>query len=188
MPTLREMAFALFGALRLALMDSSGLGFFDPGAAAAIRSFTAALLVLPAYVVLVLLQLPEEGGTASWPVFVVVEAIAYVCSWTAYALVMDELSRLSGRSARYPIFLSVYNWSSVVQMMVYLPVFTLSQSGLLPADVGDTVVFAAILMVMVYQWFLTRVALEVSGVIAAGLVLVDFLLSVLISHSADSML
>jgi hypothetical protein len=101
---------------------------------------------------------------------------------------MDELSRLIGRSARYPIFLSVYNWSSVVQMMVYLPVFTLSQSGLLPADVGDTVVFAAILMVMVYQWFLTRVALEVSGVIAAGLVLVDFLLSVLISHSADSML
>jgi hypothetical protein len=186
MPTFREMACALFGAIRLAMMESSGLDFFDRSTAAAIRSFAAALVVLPAYVAL--LEPPKETATSSWLTFFVVEAIAYVCSWTAYALVMDELSRLLDRSARYPVFLSVYNWSSVVQMMIYLPAFVLSESGWLSPDVAKTVMFAATLAVLIYQWFLTRVALDVPGFTAAGLVLIDFLLSVLISSSADGML
>ncbi len=188
MPTLREMAYALFGAVRLALLDSSGLAFFDRSTAAAIRSFAAALVVLPAYVVLVLVQPTGDTVTASWSTFVVVEAIAYVCSWTVYALVMDEVSRLMDRSARYPVFLSVYNWSSVVQMAICLPAFGLAQSGLLPPDVGDAVVFAATLAMVAYQWFVTRVALDVPGFTAAGLVLLDWLLSELISRSAESML
>lgn len=187
MPTLREMAYALFGALRLARFDASGLDFFDRSSAAALRSFAAALVVLPAYVLLVLVRPATDETAVSWPTFMVVEAIAYVCSWTAYALVMDEISRWLDRGARYPLFLSVYNWSSVVQMMVYLPAVIIAQSGVLPADLGETVEFAVTLAVLIYQWFVTRVALDVPALPAAGLVLIDMLLSVLISGSADSM-
>jgi hypothetical protein len=187
MPTFHEIVYALFGALRLARFDVSGLTFFDPSAAAALRSFTAALVVLPIYILLILVRPAEDGEGASWPTLMVVEAIAYVCSWTAYALVMDEVSRLLDRGPRYPLFLSVYNWSSVVQMMVYLPTVMIAQSGVLPVDLSESLEFLVTLAILIYQWFTTKLTLEIPGLTAAGLVLIDMLLSMLISGSADSM-
>jgi len=188
MPTLREMAYSLFGAYRLALMDASGLDYFDRSSAGALRSFFAAVVVLPAYVLLVLLRLGDDEITAPLPTLLLIEGIAYVISWTAYALIMDEMSRFLDRGDRYPAFLSAYNWSSVLQMGVYLPAIALSESGLLPAGVGETVVFAATLIVLGYQWFITQVALDLPGFTAAGLVMLDLILSVFISGAADGML
>ena len=187
MPTLREMTYALFGALRLARFDVSGLTFFDPSAAAALRSFIAALVILPIYILLIVVRPVADVGDTSWPTLMVVEAIAYVCSWTAYALVMDEITRLLDRGTRYPLFLSVYNWTSVVQMMVYLPTVMIAQSGVLPIDLSESLEFLVTLAILIYQWFITKLTLEIPGLTAAGLVLIDMLLSMLISGSADSM-
>jgi len=188
MPTLREVATSLFGAYRLAMMDPRGLEYFDRSTAAAIRSFFAAVLMLPFYTVLVLLRLGDDEVTVSLPALLLIEGIAYVISWTAFALVMDELSRFLDRGDRYPVFLSAYNWSAVLQMGVYLPAIALGQSGLLPAGAGETLMFTATLVVLAYQWFITQVALELPGFTAAGLVLLDLILSVFISGAADGML
>lgn len=186
MPTVHEIAYSLFGAYRLALADPSGLSYFDRSAAAAWRSFVAAAVVLPSYILLVLLR--QGDGETSLPLLMLVETLSYVVGWAAYALVLDELSRLLGCEARYPVFLSAYNWSSILQMLVYVPAVSLAESGLLPQGVGEVLAFAVTVAVLGYQWFVTQVALEVPALTATGLVMLDLLMSVFISGAAESML
>ena len=97
-------------------------------------------------------------------------------------------TRILDCNDRYPAFLSAYNWSAVLQMVVYLPAVVISESGILVPALGDTMVFAATITVLAYQWFVTQTALKVSGFTAAGLVILDLVLSVFISGAADGML
>jgi len=186
--TLREAMFAIFGAWRLAWMDRSGLHYFDRSADGALRSFFAALIVLPGYAVLVLLRLWDQLPQVSALRFISVEGIAYVVSWTAFALAMHSITRAIGRERNYLGWLCAYNWSQVIQMAAYLPAIAIAESGLVPSSIGDFLVMAVTLAVLVYQWFVARSALEISGVAAAGTVALDFLLAVLITDFADGML
>ena len=188
MPTLREVVRSLFGAYRLALMDPTGLDYFERGSPAAFRSFFAALIVLPGYAVLMAMRLGNEEFSAPWPTVILVEALAYVISWTAYALVMDDLSRFLERGNRYPLFLTAYNWTSVLQMGLYLPAAIIAEGGLLPSALSDTLVFTTTLAILTYQWFVAQITLELSGFTAAGLVMLDLVLSVFISGAADGLL
>ena len=188
MPTLREAAYSLYGAWRLALMDVKGVEFFDRSVAAALRSFAAAAIVAPAYLLLVLLRLGEDAGNVTFANFILVESIAYVISWTAYPLIMDEMTRILDCSDRYPVFLSAYNWSAVLQILVYLPAVAISESGILAPAFSDTITLMATMVVLTYQWFVTQATLQVPAFTAAGLVIRDLVLSVFISGAADGML
>ncbi len=188
MPPLREVVYSLYGAYRLALMDAQGMVFFNRTVDGCIRSFWAAAIVIPAYIVLVLMRVEGDSANISLVHFMTVEIIAYAISWTAYPLIMDDLARMLECSDRYPAFLVAYNWSSPLQMLVYLPAMALSESGLLVPALGDTVATMATIMVLLYQWFVTQTALKVSGFTAAGLVILDLVLSVFITGAADSML
>ncbi len=188
MPPLREVVYSLYGAYRLALMDARGMEFLNRSVEGCLRSFWAAGLVVPAYLLLVLMRLGEESGNVSFIHFMLVEIIAYIISWTAYPLIMDDLSRMLDCSDRYPAFLVAYNWSSPLQMLVYLPAIAISESGVLVPALGDTIATTATILVLLYQWFVTQTALQVSGFTAAGLVILDLVLSVFITGAADGML
>jgi hypothetical protein len=186
--TARETVYSIFGAYRLAMLDKSGLSYLDRSPEGAIRSFYAALIVLPAYVVLVVLRLWDVLPEVSLLRFVTVEGLAYVISWTAFPLVMFHIAGLLDRSARYFDFLSAYNWSSVIQMGLYLPVVALADSGLMPEGLGEGLVLVVTMLVLMYQWFIARTTLDINGGSAAGVVLLDMILAVFITGTADGML
>src|SRR5215208_2179413 len=94
LPAWTEVQLAVGGALRLAVGDRSGLGFFDASLAGFWRSFRAALICYPLYLVLVGLRItPAQSAAAGLPRIFVVETIAYVISWTAFPLLVLQLSR-----------------------------------------------------------------------------------------------
>jgi hypothetical protein len=186
--TARETVYSIFGAYRLAMLDKSGLSYLDRSPEGAIRSFHAALIVLPAYAVLVVLRLWDVLPEVSLLRFITVEGLAYVISWTAFPLVMFHISGLLDRSARYFDFLSAYNWSSVIQMGLYLPVVAIADSGLLPEGLGEGLVLVVTMLVLMYQWFIARTTLDINGGSAAGVVLLDMILAVFITGTADGML
>ena len=188
MPSLREVLACLYGSWRLAHFDPGGLAYFPTGIAAATRSFWAAVLLAPAYALMVAMQPGDDAGQASLVPLLVVKIAAYVISWTAYPLLMDDMSRIFGCSGRYPIFLTAYNWSAILQMAVYLPTVALIQSGRLSPEMSDTVGIVSTVILTVYQWYVTRVALEVSNFTATGLVILDLVLEMFISGLADGML
>jgi hypothetical protein len=186
--TAREVVYSIFGAYRLAMLDKTGLSYLDRSPEGAIRSFNAALIILPAYAVLVVLRLWDVLPDVSLLRFVTVEGLAYVISWTAFPLAMFHISGLLDRSERYFDFLSAYNWSSVIQMGVYLPVVAVADSGLMPEGLDEGLVLGVTMLVLMYQWFIARTTLDINGGSAAGVVLLDMILAIFITGVSDGML
>lgn len=187
-PTRQEALTAIAGVYRLARFDRSGLELLDRTPEGALRSFYAAVVVLPGYALLLAIRLWEQMQNTTLLQLVTVEGIAYVVSWTAFPVALYRLSGLLGRTDRYPGALCAYNWSSIVQMAIYLPTIVLSATGLLPDFLSEALVFGVMMAMLTYQWFLLRTTLEISGPAAAALVLIDLILSALINDFADGIL
>lgn len=179
---------ALAGALLLARFNRAGLALMGDTPDAAWRSFRAAFYALPLYAVLLAAEPGSVPNSAPSLQVALVEAIAYVVGWTAFAVVMIPFARNLGRLDRYPLFLGAYNWTSLVQIaaltVATLPVW----AGLLPADAGATLVTAVTLGCLVYEWFVIRTALEIGPFSAAGAVVVDLLLTTLNNQVAYALL
>ena len=65
-PSTTEIAYAFYGAWRLAHLDASGLKYFDTSLDGFWKSFFAAVLVAPAYALIVVTEItgPGVGETA----------------------------------------------------------------------------------------------------------------------------
>ena len=182
-PAWAEARLALGGALRLARGDPRGLAAFNPTEAGFWHSFRAAALCYPLYLILLSfpLQIGDVGEVDSWRL-VAVETIHYVISWVAFPLLMLPLVDWLRRSERYFLFMVAYNWCQVPQTAAFAAVALAGAAGLLPADgvlIADLIVGIAAL---VYEWYVSRVALAVSGSRAALVILVDVILATVLSH------
>ena len=77
-PTVREIQSSLYGAWLLFKLDPRGLEFFEDSIPAFWRSFFAAVIVLPGFAMLQLVDLVETEVSAGPLATLVVELIAYV--------------------------------------------------------------------------------------------------------------
>ena len=186
MPSTRDVITSLYGAWRLAHLDRGGLAFFDSSPSGVRRSFFAAALVAPFFALMLTAGAPEAGRAHSIR-YAVVEAIAYVVTWTAYPVLIEWLSRFLGCRERFERYLVAYNWSMVLQNAAVLPIGILAGLGVLPHELAQLMWLIVFVLVLAYLSFVARAGLEVSAVTAAGLVVVDVLLSALIDGVAGGM-
>jgi hypothetical protein len=184
-PAVSEAWLALSGALRLARGDRRGIDYFDASERGFWRSFRAGVLCFPLY--LILLAFPIQIGSEA-PVeidagrMLAVETIHFVISWVAFPLVMLPLVDWLQRGDRYFRFMVAYNWCQVPQTLLFAAVALLGGAGILPAEgmlIGDLI---AGLAALAYEWYVSRVALAVSGGLAALVIVADMLLATLLSH------
>jgi hypothetical protein len=183
----REAAYALYGAYRLARLDPSGLQYFNATVEGFWRSFLAAAIVAPGYVILIGLELGQTPGVEDfdWERIALVQAIAYVISWTAFPLALHYLTAVIGRQAEYVGYIVAYNWAAVLQMAVMLPAAGLQ--AMLPGGAGGLIMLPVVLATAAYQWFIARAALRIGGGTAAGIVGFDFALSLFIAGIAATL-
>lgn len=186
--TAADVVRSVFGVYRLARFDPAGVGYLDRTPEGALKSFYAGVIVLPAYALLLVIRLWEPMQGVPMSSAMVVEGIAYVVSWTAFPVMMHQILGSIGRGERFIDFLCAYNWSSVVQMGVYLPAVVLAETGLLPDTLGQGLVFGVMMAMLTYQWFILRTTIGVSGLAAAGFVMLDLFTSALITDFADGIL
>jgi hypothetical protein len=185
-PSAAEISRSIYGAVRLARWDASGHEMFERTPEGALRSFFAAAIVAPAYLILLLLRYADMPEGIAFGRFLLTEGIAYAITWTAFPLVAWHFAAFTGRRDRYPGFLAAYNWSSVVQMTVYLPVIALGASELLPQALAEGVAMVVTLLMLAYQWFILRTGLAVGAAMAVGLLMLDVLISIFVSGMADT--
>jgi hypothetical protein len=183
-----EVQLALGGALRLAVGDRRGLGCFDISLDGFWRSFRAAALCFPLYLILVAFRVSavqwERSGV---PVALIVESIDYVISWVAFPLLILPLTRLLGRESRFLAFMVVYNWSQIPQTALFVLVTLDGASGLLTPGSAAFARLAAALAVLVYEWYIARVTLAVTGAQAMLVVIADLLLNSALGRVAASL-
>ena len=170
---------ALYGTWRIARGDAKGLTFFEYSISGFWRSFFAAVIVFPAFAFLRwhdLLDAPENFPAAR---YMTVEVVSFVIKWLAFPVLMYQVLPLLGRAERYIGFITVYNWSSVLQMAVYL--VALALGTLFPMLGPGGFVMIAVIAMLVYGVYIARLTLSVPIPTASAIVLADFLLSMVIT-------
>jgi len=178
-----ELQLALTGCLRLARGDRGGLSCFDRSLDGFWRSFRAAVICYPLYLVLLAMRVSvaEWQTSGGWRI-VMVETIGYVVAWVAFPLLMLNVVRWIGREHRFFEFMVPYNWCQVPQSALFVLVGLESASGILSIQASQAIDIVAALATLVYEWFIARVALDTTGLVAVFVVMVDLVLGVLISH------
>ena len=183
-----EAQLALVGTLRLARGDRGGLSCFDRSLDGFWRSFLAAVISYPLYLVLLTMRVSvaEWERSGAWRI-VTVETIGYVIAWVGFPLLIFYVLRWLGRAHRFFDFMVPYNWCQVPQSALFVLVGLVSVGGMLSAQASETIDMLAAIATLVYEWFIARVALDTTGLVAALVVLLDLVLGVVISHAAGSL-
>jgi hypothetical protein len=184
----QEARLAFAGTLRLAVGDRSALACFDRTLDGFWRSFRAALICYPLYLVLLAMRVSvtEWQRSGGWRI-VIVETIGYVIAWVAFPLLMVNVTRWIGRTYRFFDFMVPYNWCQVPQSLLFVLVGIESGSGLLSANASGTIDVVAAVATLVYEWYIARIALETTGSAAGFVVLVDLVLGVFLSRVSGSL-
>ena len=182
MISLREIVVSLYGAYRLAWMDAKAAAYFENTDKAFWRSFFAAILVLPFYGVILTAKYSGDADLSHPFRFVTVEICAYIIAWVAFPLMMVSVARLLNRGDKYFGFICAYNWASVLQNAVYLPVAYMMLMGIQSAAPLGLIILVCL---MIYTWFIAKTLLEIDGIAAAGIVFMDLLISILVTTYAD---
>ena len=183
MPLPRDISSSLQGAWRLMRFDAGGMDGFDISVDGFWRSFLAAIPVAPTYAIVVWLNLAdrEEPFDVAWAVLVC--SIAYGLGWAAFPVAAIGVTRLLGLTDRYVMLIVSFNWISIPQALIMTPVIALDASGGLPGPLGGWLTIAAMFYVLTYQWFVTRVALDVQPLTATGVVVLQIVISLFIEFS-----
>lgn len=167
------VAAGIYGAWMLARRRPEGLNWFDATPEGFWRSFWAAVVVAPGFVVLELITGGFGEGFSLGSA--VVQLIAYVIDWVAFPLLMVFVADRLGCWPNYIRYIVAYNWSSVVQMAVLLPAALLAV--LVPSAPTLMLMQGITIILLVYRAYVAHVALGVGLGSSAGIVLMDVLLS-----------
>ena len=183
-----EVAYAAYGAWRLARFDASGIEVFGNTVEAFWRSFYAAVIVAPAYAVLLMLHFAERE-IASGPLRIaLVELSSYTIAWVAFPLAMFHIAERISRGDRYLRYITAHNWANLLQVALYLAVAGLIETGLLGFGAAAGLTFAAQIVVMIYLWFIAHVGLDIKGRAAAAVVFLDLLIGIVLTAITSRML
>jgi len=168
-------AAGLQAAWQLARGQASGLQRFeaaDNDMAAAARSFWAAALCLPAFVCLHMLDWVQSGIPAQPAHGFLMDLLGYIVGWAGFALISRALATSLHRAPHWPRFIVAWNWCNVLQ---YLMLVVAALPGVLGAPdwLSETIWLVAMGWALWLEWFTTKLALDIPGPQAAGLVAMD---------------
>ncbi len=185
-PGWREVSRGMYGAWRFARLDPSAMVWFARDVGGVWRSFWAAAIAYPGFVLLVaLLVPPAQWGASGGFRILLVESIGYVVSWTAFPLIILPFCHWLERDEQSLGFITAYNWSQVLQTLLAL--FGLMAFTALPLAAGLALYFVILLVRLTYEWFIARTALDAGGVAATTVVLIDLVLSEAVSQVTQSL-
>jgi hypothetical protein len=186
--TWAEVRWAMTGCLRLARGDRRGLEYFDRSLDGFWRSFMSAFLSYPFFLILLTMRvsLADWKSAGGLPILLI-ETIGYVISWVAFPLIMLSVLRWIGREHRFFDFMVPYNWCQLPQSILFVVIGLQSESEALGSSLSQILEFAAAVAVLVYEWYIARVALETSAAAAALVVLVDLVLGVVVTRAAGGL-
>ena len=186
MPRGAELWQALYGAWRFARADRNALHYFDLSHRGTWRSFWAAAYCYPLFLFDRWLTLPAEDLARSGLGHIfLVESIGYAIGWSAFPLATFAFCRWLGREEQGYDFITAYNWSVVLQMVLFVAIGLLSL--LLPEGSAIALQRLGFIAALIYEWFIALIAIGAGGWIAGQIVILDILLGLLIQLAVLSL-
>jgi len=178
--TQAEAKTAILGAFRLFMRDKNGIKHFKTDVPALLKSFWAAVIVLPGWFLLD--YLTQSGIWLDVPLYrgLVMELAGYSMMWTVWPFFMLMIVKLLDIDDRYNLYIIAQNWMAVPSVLLYL--IAVGGATVLgqPTVTVQFIAFASAIWLLFYHFFVIRVSLQVSAPMAVGLVLGNFLINVML--------
>ncbi len=182
---LASVAAGLSGAVRLAMGKPDGVVLVPGDRTTAVRSFWAIAFCVPSVLCRLFMAWSEDGIPANVGHLIGRELIVFILGWLVFVEVTHFLAPLLGRADRWGRFIAVWNWCNVVEGALVI-------IGGLPGLLGapDIVAQASELITIGWalwlEWYASRLAFGVGAGTAAGLVLLDQAIGIILAAVAVS--
>ena len=118
--------------------------------------------------------------------YCLIETGSYVASWLLFPLAMVFIARLIGAGARYVPYIVAYNWGSCIVLAATAVMHVLHLAGLVSLQTTAFLYYPVVGFALAYRWWIARQGLNVPGWTAAGVVILDVLLSVFLAFAVGS--
>jgi hypothetical protein len=180
----------IYGAWRFFRFDLSATQYFQSTLENFWKSFFAALIILPAIIVLriiFLITAPDDYLINNTKYIALVFIIDYTYQWIIFPLVMFYFTDVIHRKDSYITYIVVRNWSQVIQTTIFFPaamIYLLNSSN--NFNLGVYFLIGAYLINWAYEWFIARSTLNVSSVLAAVIVIMSTIISLSIAAVSQS--
>jgi hypothetical protein len=160
MPSWIEFRLATQGLLRLARFNPDFTRFFDRSPGGALRSFWLALPLFP-YSLLVILSAGLAAHAENMAQFTVVMLLGYLHLWLLPPAIFTWVAPLIGRQAELPGCITMYNWLSLLNVGVGLPLLLLHIAGI-PPNMTAVLDYGLLAVQLVWEAFLLMHALRLA--------------------------
>jgi hypothetical protein len=178
--TLTETLKALYGVYLLARRHPDAPAMFNCSVDGFWRSLFAAVLVLPAHMLItVRTQMtvsPGEYGVDDG----ITDLLIYVIAWLAYPALMLPITKVLGRGERMIDYVVPYNWASVPIGYLFGVIALAGMAGLVSPDMEIGLNIGAYASVVLLLAEIARRQLLIGPAMAAGIVVLDFVFSVVV--------
>ena len=167
-----SVASGIQGALLLARGRADGIDRVESDHAAALRSFWAIPLCVPAVMCLKLLDWVANGIPARAPIVLGRYLLLFVVGWLLFAWVSHHLTGVLNKQSAWPRFIAVWSYCSVIEN-------TMVAMGGLPGALGAPAIVDQFAQVVTFgwalwlEWFAIRLSLQVGPLTAMVVLAVD---------------
>lgn len=188
-----EISRSTHAAVALFRGDAQGLRELDVSYDGFWRSFQVFFLLLPFMGVLILsqkfavmTQLPLVEETFPSRPFVISRLIGFAVDWVAYPIFLALLARPLGLTRRYVPLIVALNWASLVAAVPAVIPHLLMLLGVIGPQIGEVLNLVMLVVVLRYEYMVTRIATGGPAPLCAGLVALDSILSIAVMVAAAS--
>lgn len=177
---------ALHGAWLLARGQPIGLALLsvppDAVAEETGQSFWALALSIPAFVALQAIGWVTDGVPEDVAGTFVRDLLGLIVGWLGFLALMHPVCRRIGRPAQWPRFVVAWNWCSLLQALMLVVAGLPALLGA-PEWLGETAGLVALGWSLWMGWFLTRLTLALSPLMAAVVVGLDLSFELLVTSA-----
>lgn len=182
-PTLGETLLALAGLWRFAREGAPALRWFDRSMAGFWRSFGVAAIVAPLQAALIATHTAAPADSVGWLGLIATEASSYVILWVAFPLALYHIVARADGLSPYVDFVVVYNWINLPWTALGLAISLLAAIGLIGDTAGQILMTVFYLGILSFEWYIARQTLRLGGLACAGLVALDFFITILVESA-----
>lgn len=156
--------------------DIAGRGYFNYTVAGFWRSFSAAIVALPVFFILVFVHASSLDGASFSEVQRAV--FRYATGWLIYPLVVLVLVKVLDRSANYVSYIITINWLAVPQWVLACAVGVMGHA--IGAELGNLLAIFLLMLLVYYDFFVARIVLNLTVGKAALVVLIGILVAMVL--------
>ncbi len=194
---IQEIGQSCIASWRVMKGETEALQQFDLSADGFWRSFLVIFLLLPFYFLSLIseqslmLEINLEQGQEAAEIatggalLYIGKTLSLFVDWVTFPIVLAVLAGSIGLKRTYGPYIIVRNWSTLIILLPQTLLNLLYLAGIIPSALLVMLTFPIIGWVLWFRFQIARVAGECSFSTAIGLVVLDLVLSILISTSFD---